>query len=103
MIARVWSIFLAFLVSAVSSQSPELNTVCYGRSDYHLSSKSTVVYDGHLNVTISGHKCLNWAVDPFASDKPDHSHVLDESHNFCRGVSTRSGRPLGCLILRKSG
>ena len=104
MAAQIWSyIFATFcLTNSAFSQSPELNTVCYGRSDYHSSSKSTVVYDGHLNTTINGHKCLNWAVDPFKSDKPDHSHVLDERHNFCRGIQTRSGRPWCYIDLESS-
>ena len=91
----------SFLVIPISSQSPELNTVCYGKSDYHVGSKSTVHYDGLLNTTVSGHLCHQWSVDPF-SGKKNYAHVLDERHNYCRGVDTRSGRPWCYIDLEAS-
>ena len=103
MAAYLLPFFLLTALPAFSfGKSPELNTVCYGRSSYHKNSLSTVVYDGELNTTLSGASCLQWKTDPFTSNKPDHSHVLDENHNFCRGVETRSGRPWCYIDLESS-
>ena len=51
-----------------------------------------MVYNGSVNTTVSGLNCLPWAAEA-GSSQEDHSHVLNEHHNFCRGVDTRSGRP----------
>lgn len=93
---------LLVLTGKVLSKSPELNTICYGQSTYHVASKSAVVYDGELNTTLTGASCYHWKVDPFTSNAPDHSHVLDETHNFCRGVDTRYGRPWCYIDLESS-
>merc|ERR1719378_520237 len=89
------SVIAVGAVALVAGQSPPLEKVCYGYSTLHEHIKSTgqaVVYNGSVNTTVSGLNCLPWAAEA-GSSQEDHSHVLNEHHNFCRGVDTRSGRP----------
>lgn len=97
-------IIAAASVALVAGKSPPLESVCYGFSELHPTmnaTKKATKYLGNLNSTVSGLACLPWAAEPGSEDE-DHSSVLNEFHNFCRGVDTRSGRPWCYVDLESS-